>query len=99
MNAPKNAPCYAPTIATRVYTPFDETVAEALARAPRTGLVSEGASQAQKLHALVTFASRVLREDEEREEKLAAYRELAGDTERSAAIREANLAAVARGVL
>ena len=84
---------------TRVYTPFDEIVDEALSRAPRTGLVSDDSSQAQKLHALVTFANNVLREDEEREEKIAAYRELAADTERSAAIREANLAAAARGVL
>ncbi|HVC87182.1 MAG TPA: hypothetical protein VNC40_07130 [Gaiellaceae bacterium] len=84
---------------TRVYTPFDEIVDEALSRAPRTGLVSDDSSQAQKLHALVTFANNVLREDEEREEKIAAYRELAADTERSAAIREANLAAATRGVL
>ena len=85
--------------ATRIYTPFDELVGEALSRAPRTGLVSDDSSQAQKLRALVTFANDVLREDEEREEKIAAYRELAADTERSAAIREANLAAAARGVL
>jgi hypothetical protein len=85
--------------ATRVYTPFDQLVDEALARAPRTGLVAEGSSQAQKLHALVEFANGILREDEEREEKIAAYQELAADTERAAGIREANLAAVARGVL
>ena len=84
---------------TRVYTSLDELVREALGRAPRTGLVSEQASQAQKLHALVEFANETLRAEEEREEKIAAYQELAADTERAAAIREANLAAAAAGVL
>ncbi len=85
--------------ATRVYTALDDVVDEALARAPRTGLVSKDSSQAQKLHALVEFANGILRDDEERAEKIAAYQELAADVERAAAIREANLAAVARGVL
>lgn len=85
--------------APRVYTPLDELVSEALQRAPRTGLVSDGASAAQKLHALVEFANEALRADEEREERIAAYQELAADTERAAAIREANLAAAAAGVL
>lgn len=85
--------------ATRVYTQFDQVVDEALSRAPRTGLVDDASSQSQKLHALVAFANEVLREAEEREEKIVAYKELAADAERSAAIREANLAAAARGVL
>lgn len=85
--------------AARVYTPLDEIVIEALARASHTGLVSETGSQAQKLHALVEYANDVLRTTQEREEKLAAYEELARDTDRAAAIREANLAAVADGIL
>jgi hypothetical protein len=85
--------------AQRVYTPLDELVSEALDRASRAGIVPDKASQAQKLHALVEVANNVLRADEEHEEKIAAYRELAADTERSAAIREANLAAVAAGIL
>jgi hypothetical protein len=85
--------------ATRVYTPLDDLVAEALERAPRSGLVTDSASQAQKLHALIAVANETLRADEEREEKIAAYAELAADTERAEAIREANLAAVAAGIL
>jgi hypothetical protein len=83
----------------RVYTALDELVAEALERAPRSGLVTEEASQAQKLRALVEVANETLRGAEEREEKIAAYAELAADTERADAIREANLAAVAAGIL
>jgi len=83
----------------RVYTPLDDLVREALERAARVGLVADDASQAQKLHALVEVANETLRADEEREEKIAAYQELAADTERAEAIREANLAAVAAGIL
>jgi len=61
--------------------------------------VTEEASQAQKLRALVEVANETLRGAEEREEKIAAYAELAADTERADAIREANLAAVAAGIL
>lgn len=85
--------------ATRVYTPLDDLVAEALARAARAGLVPADASQAQKLHALVEVANETLRADEERGARIAAYSELAADTERADAIREANLAAVAAGIL
>jgi hypothetical protein len=85
--------------ATRVYTPLDDLVREALERASRSGLVTDEASQAQKLHALVQVANETLRADEEREEKIAAYRELATDTERADAIRQSNLAAVAAGIL
>jgi hypothetical protein len=84
---------------TRVYTSLDPLVNEALQRVARSGLVSEDASQAQKLHALVEVANETLRADEERAEKIAAYAELAGDTSRADAIREANLAAVAAGIL
>ena len=83
----------------RVYTPLDDVVAEALERASGAGLVGESASQAQKLHALVEYANDALRAIEERAEKLAAYEELASDTDRATAIREANLAAVAGGIL
>jgi hypothetical protein len=83
----------------RVYTPLDEVVLEALGRAPQTHLVSENASRAQKLHALVAYANDHLRQTEEREMKLVAYRELAEDTARSAAIRDSVLAAAADGIL
>jgi hypothetical protein len=85
--------------AARVYTSLDALVNEALERVARSGLVSEEASQAQKLRALVEVANETLRADEERAEKIAAYEELAGDTNRADAIREANLAAVAAGIL
>ena len=85
--------------ATRVYTPLDDLVNEALDRAARVGLVSDDASRAQKLHALVEVANDVLRADEERAEKISAYQELAADIERAEAICEANLAAVAAGIL
>jgi hypothetical protein len=84
---------------TRVYTQFDDVVAEALERAPQTQLVSANASRAQKLHALVVYANDQLREIEEREERLIAYRELAEDTARAAAIRDSVLAAAADGIL
>ena len=83
----------------RVYTPLDAIVAEALERAPQTRLVSDKASRSQKLHALVVYANEHLRDVEEREEKLVAYRELAQDTARSAAIRDSALAAAADGIL
>ncbi|MBA3332150.1 MAG: hypothetical protein H0T39_14990 [Actinobacteria bacterium] len=86
-------------MSSRVYTPLDDVVAEALDRAPRTQLVSASASRAQKLHALVVYANDRLRETEEREEKLTAYRELSEDTVRSAAIRDSVLAAAADGIL
>lgn len=84
---------------TRVYTSLDPLVEEALDRASRVGLVAENASRAEKLHALVEVANDVLVADEARQEKIVAYEELAADTERAAAIREANLAAVAAGIL
>lgn len=83
----------------RIYTPIDDLVTEALERVTRRGRVAEKASRAAKLHALVEVANETLRVDEEREEKIAAYRELAADVERANAIREANLAAVAAGIL
>ena len=85
--------------ATRVYTSLDDLVSEALERASRSGLVTKEASRSQKLHALVEVANATLRADEEREEKIAAYQELAVDAERAEAIRQANLAAVAAGIL
>ncbi len=84
---------------TRVYTPLDDVVTEALQRAPQTRLVSAQASRAQKLRALVIYANDHLRDTEEREQKLIAYRELDADTARSAAIRDSVLAAVADGIL
>lgn len=84
---------------TRVYTPLDPLISEAFERASRSGLVPKNASQAQKLHILVEVANEALRADEEREEKIAAYAELAADTERAEAIRESNLSAVAAGIL
>lgn len=83
----------------RIYTALDDVVDEALSRATEAGLVAESSSKSATLHALVEYANDRLREEHEREEKLAAYKELAADTERSAAIREANLAAAAGGVL
>lgn len=98
--APNHAPCYAPTMsAPRVYTALDSLVTEALERAPRTGLAASEDSASKKLHALVEFANAVLRADEEREEKLAAYRELAADDDRARAIRASNLRAAELGIL
>lgn len=85
--------------ASRVYTPLDALVAEALERATWRGLVPADASRAAKLHVLVEVANATMRADEEREEKIAAYEELVMDAERSIAIREANLAAAAAGIL
>lgn len=84
---------------TRVYTSFDELVEEAMHRIADAGLVEESASNAQKVHALIELANDTLRDAEERMEKIAAYQELATDAERSQAIREANLAAAAAGIL
>ena len=47
----------------------------------------------------MAYANDQLREIEEREERLIAYRELAKDTARSAAIRDSVLAAAADGIL
>ena len=83
----------------RVYTALDPLVTEALERAPRTGLAASEDSASKKLHALVEFANSVLRADEEREEKLAAYRELAAGDDRARAIRASNLRAAELGIL
>ena len=98
--APDDAPCYAPTMSVpRVYTALDSLVTEALERAPRTGLAASEDSASKKLHALVEFANSVLRADEEREEKLAAYKELAVDDDRARTIRASNLRAAELGIL
>jgi len=86
-------------MATRIYTALDDTLGRALDTAVDAGLVSEGASRAERLRALALYADRRLQDDREREEKLAAYRELAQDEERLAAIRGSVLAAVDDGIL
>jgi hypothetical protein len=86
-------------VPTRVYTPFDDIVDEAMRRVIEAGIVPETASDSKKLHALVEVANQTLRAEQERAEKIAAYQELAADAERAHAIREANLAAVAAGIL
>jgi hypothetical protein len=84
---------------TRVYTPFDGLVDEALHRIAESGRIDETASDARKVHALIEIANDTLRTEQERMEKIAAYRELAADSERAHGIRDANLAAVAAGIL
>lgn len=83
----------------RVYTPLDQRLEEALIRAARSGLVPSGASRSQQLRALALYADEHLRDDQEREEKLAAYRELAADADRAVAIRASVRAAAADGIL
>jgi len=86
-------------MATRIYTALDDTLGRALDTAVDAGLVNEGASRSERLRALALYADRRLQDDREREEKLAAYRELAQDEERLAAIRGSVLAAVDDGIL
>ena len=61
----------------RIYTTRDTRIEHALATAAAAGLIDADASSAQKLHALVVYADEQLTAEAEREEKLAAYRELA----------------------
>lgn len=86
-------------IATRVYTQFDADLGRALETAVEAGLVAASASRSERLRALALYADQRLNDDREREEKLAAYRELAEDEERLAAIRGSVLAAVDDGIL
>jgi hypothetical protein len=83
----------------RVYTEFDALVDEAMHRIADVGRIEQEASGARKLYALVEVANDTLRMEQERMEKIAAYQELAADTDRAQAIRDANLAAVAAGIL
>lgn len=83
----------------RVYTWRDQTVDGAFAHAVELRLVSETASNSDKLHALVAYADKHLVEERERKEKIAAYTELATDNERREAIYAANLQALEDGIL
>jgi hypothetical protein len=85
--------------AARIYTTRDKRIEHALATATAVGLVDANASSAQKLHALVVYADERLRAEAEREEKLAAYRELAQDDERLEAIHAGSRLAAEHGLL
>jgi hypothetical protein len=85
--------------AARIYTKRDGRIEHALATATAVGLVDANASSAQKLHALVVYADERLTAEAEREEKLAAYRELAEDDERLQAIRAGSRLAAEHGLV
>lgn len=83
----------------RIYTAHDERVEHALTIAVDQGLVAKEAPRSTQLRALVLYADERLTEQRERDERVVAYRELAKDEERLAAIEGSVLAAVEDGIL
>lgn len=83
----------------RIYTTHDESIDRALALATETGLVRANDSEAKKVRAMIEYAGERLAEKAEREERIAAYKILARDEDRSKAIRSSVLAAADHGIL
>ncbi len=83
----------------RAYTPVDDRLAHALECAADFRLVPEGASRSERLRSLALYACERLEADAAFEQQVAAYRELAADPERSAAIKASVLQAVEDGIL
>lgn len=83
----------------RLYTTMTDEVAEALDAAPEAHLVVEGASAAERLRAWTLYGYHHWLAQRMRERKLEAYRELAQDEERIAAIRAANEQAIEAGLI
>ncbi len=83
----------------RIYTAHDDAINDALSTAVEAGLVTEKTSQPKKLRALALYGAQRLAEEQERQELLAAYEELAEDEERLAAIRASNLRSAEAGLL
>ena len=71
----------------RVYTAKTETVSQAMRLAVAQGLVSQNASQSEKLAKLVEFARSQLSEERDRTERIKAYEAISRDNEREQAIR------------
>ena len=83
----------------RIYTPSDDQIEDALAVAVERGLIDATASRSAQLRALVLYAGDRLTEEQEREERRAAYEQLAEDEDRLDAIRASVLAAAEDGIL
>ncbi len=83
----------------RIYTPSDDQIEHALAVAVERGLIDATASRSAQLRALVLYAGDRLTEEQEREERRAAYEQIAEDEDRLDAIRASVLAAAEDGIL
>lgn len=83
----------------RIYTTQDDSVSHALEMAVSVGLVSSGASQAEKLRMVVHFADEHLTEQADVAERIMAYQRIAKDEDRSQGIWDSMLDAVEDGIL
>ena len=88
-----------PATTHRISTVVTPELEEAVEAAPDAQLVDAKAGEAERLRAWAVYGYRIWQAEQEREIKLAAYQELAGDRERHEAIRQSNLQAAEAGLL
>lgn len=88
-----------PATARRISTTVTPELDEAVQAAERAHLVGPSAGEAERLRAWALYGFRAWRSEQVRDDKLAAYRELAGDQERRDDLRAANLRAAGAGLL
>lgn len=81
----------------RLYAKPTPLLVEALDAAPRAHLVAETAPTTERLTAWAEYGYRCWREEQDRQEKVEAYRAIAADTNRQAEVRERFDGAVAAG--
>lgn len=87
------------TAAHRIATTVTPELSEAVAAAVEADLVAENAPESERLREWALYGYRAWRQARAREEKLAAYREIAEDPERREALEAASRAAVEAGLL
>jgi hypothetical protein len=83
----------------RAYARQTATLEEALAAAPEADLVKPGAHQSERVTAWVEYGYRRWQEDQARQAKIDAYRQIAAEDGRSEYLDASLAAAVAAGVL
>ena len=83
----------------RAYARQTPTLEEALAAAPAADLVKPGAHQSERVTAWVEYGYRRWQEDQTRQAKIDAYRQIAAEDGRSEYLDASLAAAVAAGVL
>jgi hypothetical protein len=88
-----------PTTTHRIATVVTPELEDAVEAAPQAEIVEPRASEAERLRAWALYGYRHWQAERAHEEKLEAYRRIAADEERRAAIREANLRAAEAGLL
>jgi hypothetical protein len=83
----------------RTYARQTPTLEEALAAAPEADLVKPDAHQSERVTAWVEYGFRHWKDDQARQAKIDAYRQIAAEDGRSEYLKASAAAAVAAGVL